>query len=340
MSEVYASAEDLHPLYELMAKIKEMAPWQWLDEVNIFGVQRPDTQEVGFVSVMGALGEHLAIAVYRGTHGLYGLLGLQEKGGLRLQPEDVLAVPQLQASLEGREMVDKRDREIMKQLGLKFRGAQGWTLFRSYRPGFMPWHVTPDEARMLRLALEQTLEVAPCAKKNRLLLEPTIPEHFMVRVQEDGKWRDITLHIPPPPLVEVPYVVDPQLLESAKQLPKRDFTLEADLFMIPGGFRDKGERPYFGFMLLVVEPTRGFPLCAELLQPLPSMDALYEQLPNLLLKALVETQALPIGIRVRSDVLDQQIKKLAREVGFKTKHTSELRVLDQMRASLMGFMGR
>jgi hypothetical protein len=65
MSELeLASAEDCRPLYDLMARVKELAPWHYLEEDDLFGVIDPDTGEPNFVSVMGAAGEHFAVAVY------------------------------------------------------------------------------------------------------------------------------------------------------------------------------------------------------------------------------------------------------------------------------------
>ena len=39
---------------------------------DIFGVKNPDTEEIGFVSVMGMLGEHLRWASIAGSEGFYG----------------------------------------------------------------------------------------------------------------------------------------------------------------------------------------------------------------------------------------------------------------------------
>jgi hypothetical protein len=50
--------EQWRRLYEAAVGVKELAPWEWMTETDVFGVQDPETQEIGFVSVMGALGEH------------------------------------------------------------------------------------------------------------------------------------------------------------------------------------------------------------------------------------------------------------------------------------------
>ena len=59
-------------LYELAIELKEMAPWNWMSEVDLFGLQNPQDGQLGFVSIMGELGEYFALALYRGPEGLAG----------------------------------------------------------------------------------------------------------------------------------------------------------------------------------------------------------------------------------------------------------------------------
>jgi len=52
------------PRYDAAAEIAKMKPWTWMEESDIFGLQMPGTSHVCYVSVMGLLGEHLAVSVY------------------------------------------------------------------------------------------------------------------------------------------------------------------------------------------------------------------------------------------------------------------------------------
>ena len=85
------SLEQWTRLYELMGIIRELTPWEYMYEHNIFGVQFPEKGDLGFVSVMGNLGEHFAVAVYVGKKGFEGFLNMQRMGD-RLAPEIVLVV--------------------------------------------------------------------------------------------------------------------------------------------------------------------------------------------------------------------------------------------------------
>lgn len=89
------------PLYELARQIGAMAPWRLMDEMDIFAVHDPESDQTGYVSIMGTLGEHRAIDVYLGNEGLRGFLALQDSDDIP-QPTLVLSTPQLQLSFEVR----------------------------------------------------------------------------------------------------------------------------------------------------------------------------------------------------------------------------------------------
>lgn len=167
-------------LYDAAARVKELAPWEWMTEADVFGVQNPETGEPGFVSVMVMLGEHYAVSLYLDSEGIHGFLDLQMMGPFA-DPEGLLQIPQLQASFEDREQLDKRDRAVIKELGLKFRGRNAWPMFRSYRPSFFPWFLETWEVRFLSCALDQLADVVPRFGENSSLLEPSGGDRYLLR---------------------------------------------------------------------------------------------------------------------------------------------------------------
>ena len=96
---------DWRELYEATVRIKELAPWEWMTEADVFGVRSPETGELGFVSVMGMLGEHYAVSLYLGSEGIHGFLDLQAMGPFA-DPNDLIQIPQLQAAFEDRGELD------------------------------------------------------------------------------------------------------------------------------------------------------------------------------------------------------------------------------------------
>ncbi len=108
-------------LFALMARIKALAPWDWMEESDLFGVQHPDTGDLGFVSIMGMAGEHYSVGLYLGALGLAGFWEMEDNAPM-IAPERLLEIPQLQASFEDRDQLDKKDRDLIKSLNVKFRG--------------------------------------------------------------------------------------------------------------------------------------------------------------------------------------------------------------------------
>ena len=58
-----AHSQEWKRLVDCAVRIKQLTPWDWMDEDEISGIMHPETGEIGFISVMGALGEHPAVGV-------------------------------------------------------------------------------------------------------------------------------------------------------------------------------------------------------------------------------------------------------------------------------------
>ncbi len=343
MAEPAPTLEESRVLYALMGQVKALAPWEWMAETDLFGVQDPATAEVGFVSVMGTLGEHKAISVYPGAAGFYGFWGMQQAGD-DLQPEDLLHVPQLQASLENRNALEKADRDRVRRLGLKFRGQQSWPLFRSFRPGYAPWFIVGAEARCLRYALEQLLEVAPRCQEDPALLTAPGAKRYLLRVPRQVEaglvWFDQPMPVPRPPASEIAVEMDTALLEAARRMPKGRHQVEVDCFLLPTPVGEKGTRPHFPHMLMIVEGTVGMIVGNELLQPQPTLAEMWGAVPMAMLRQLASTGSLPRVIRVRSAVLHEVLAPVSKALGIKLKRSRQLPNIDDAKYELHRFMRR
>lgn len=175
--------EQWRKLYALAEQVKQLQPWQWMEEADIFGVELPDTGEMGFVSVMGMGGEHYAVSIYRGMGALFLLWDFMAMGPYA-SPLDLLQIPQVMIAYGSRKDSTSEDHAIYKQLKLKFRGPHDWVTFRDYSPGFLPWFMTARDVPLVIAALEQLLDVAPRYKANVKVLFPEAPDdYFEVRAQ-------------------------------------------------------------------------------------------------------------------------------------------------------------
>lgn len=328
--------EWLH-LYQAAIRVKEIAPWEWMTETDLFGVQNPEGDEIGFVSIMGMLREHFALALYLGSKGLSGFWAFEEIGP-SAPPEKLIEIPHLQASFENRKELSRKDRDVIKKLGLKFRGRHAWPMFRSYRPGFFPWYVEGQEARFLRYALEQAADVALRFREDPAMLVPS-DDSYLIRVprEEEGTlvWEDQIVTVLPPDIEPISIAMDVDVLEELKGLPLSRKRLEMDFFMVPARIGERGSRPYFPYMLLVVDAGSGLVLGSDLLPPEPSLEAMWGLVPVTAVYQLARVGIVPRQISVRSSLLFQLLQPLVEELGFKVKQTPILRSLDPAKEFLL-----
>ena len=344
MKQAQPTQTEWRKLFDVAARVKELAPWEWMMEDEVFGVQDDEAGVTGFVSVMGAGGEHFAIALYPDPAALYAFLDLHDQG-MEEEADDpqaamrVLELPQMQVAFEDNQELEKEDKALIKQLGLKFRGAKAWPQFRSFTPGLFPWRLTGAEARRLTVALGQVLEVAPRCRDDEEMFAPSEDGTvFLVRVpKEQGGWADQILKIEEPEPAPLHFEVDPQAFAQAKELRRVTNVIEIELTMLPMPVKDKKiERPYFPYALILAEAQSGAIVANEMLQPLPSLDAMYGTVPQLLLGTFLRLGVLPELLRARNPLLAELLAPLAEELNFKVDTVRKLPAID----AFMEGMGR
>lgn len=315
-------------LYELMALIKELAPWEYMHEDDLFGIHFPGTDQLGFVSVMGNLGEHLSIAIYLGRKGFEGFWNMQRAGN-DFSPDLLLQTPQLQASLEDREVLTPEDRKIIKQLNLKYRGRQAWPQFRSFRPGCFPWYLEKEEAQTLITGLEQLLEVAPRFKNDPEALETLQQdENFLVRVFQNGQWVDQYQMIEFPDDPPIRMLMNMDALAHLKTMPKQNSIVEIDVQMMEEAVKDKQfDRPFFPYLLLAAERKSRMILGVNLLTPLPSLEEMWGDLPAQVVEILAAS-LLPKEVQTKNPMVALVLSSLEKELEIKVKLVSHLPAIE------------
>ena len=337
MNENTPTNEEWRGLYEAAVRVKEMAPWEWMTEAQVFGVQDPETGEIGFVSVMGMLGEYYAISVYPNPEALYSFLAIQEMGP-DVNPDALLEIPQFHASFEDRGELHNKDREVIKELGIKFRGRKEWPMFRSYRPGFAPWFVEVEEARFVTCALNQLTDVAPRFREDPTLLELPGDESYLVRVpREEGDaivWEDRRMEVPPPELSPIEIEVDFRVLDDLERLVRRG-EFEMDFFMIPAPIMEGKDRPFFPYMLLAVDAGSGMVLGHDLLSVDPSMESMWALIPQTVAEQFAAAEIVPDKVTVGSEPLYGLLQPLAESLDFELVYSDTLLILDQVREFML-----
>ncbi len=332
------SLQEWRALYRAALEFKGIKSWDWMFDSDVFGVQNPESGEIGYCCVMGRLGEVFGLAVYLGTDGLDGYLKIQAGEILAGDMEALTIQKCLLASFEDRKDLKKPDLEVIKELGLRFRGRKAWPLFRSYRPGYAPWYLTAAEAGYLTLVLQQAIEVCLRFKEDPGLLIPPEESHYFVRVPEragDGwKWRDEWLEPEPPPKNAEVVEIDEALLESIKgRAYSRQGVWEMGIFYFPGavkGGAESGERPYYPYVFLWADHNSGFVLNCDIVKPWEYKS----EFPGRFLKLVERMKFLPKEILVSREEAFRLFAPITSKLGIQLRRVPSLRAIEEAQASM------
>lgn len=185
-------------LYDLADRFYDLAPWEVLEECDLIRVIQPVTGESGYISVMGAGGEHCCLALYLGEAALrrFNLMQQDDPFDPAVPELDslglVLETRQLQAAFGLRAELRKDELAEIKKLGRKYRG-DNWPMFRSFKAGYAPGPLDEAESLWLTTALEQFLEVFPKLEPDRYRTTRVREDEveILTRRFESGAWQTI-----------------------------------------------------------------------------------------------------------------------------------------------------
>lgn len=329
-------------VYDLATRVWELAPWKFMDETDVFGVEEPASRQLGFVSVMGVLGEHHAVAVYQGAKGLYDFLALESASG-DLSPARFLDMPQIQLSFEKRSALEREDRQMLSRLGLSSAIRQAWPLVRTYRPACMPWFAEPAELRLLCAALTQLLALAPRIERDPSFLRPESGPGVLVRARsgkgKSASWGEAFVTVAKPEPDRITVRIDPDLIEQARNLPESANQIEIDCFRTETVIAEPRKRPYFPYALMIGDSASGLLLHCELLDPTSSVLDMWAKAPEMIVRTFVKLGWLPGEIRVKDTILAQLLDLIAPGFGFSVVQLRRLALLDRAKTSLIDSLG-
>ena len=334
------SLQEWKELYTAALEFKELAPWDWMHDCDIFGVKNPENGEIGYCCIMGAAGEHYALGLYLGSEGLMGITKILSGEFSNFKDEAFFLQKCLMASFEDRKYLNKQDLAQIKTLDLKFRGSNAWPMFRNHTPGFVPWYLDSAQARFLTIALQQAIDVSKRFRKDKSLLEYPSNAHYFVRVPrkmgEDIVWQDEWLVPLPAEKEALPVVhVDETILSRLKKAKStRKGTWEIDFFYMPAVISEKGERPCYPFMSLIVDHDSAFIFNFQI----EKRDMVLTNFPAKFIEFLEKTKFMPGRILVKRDEIRRILEPLAAKLGIELRSVESLPAMEYAQRSMRGFI--
>jgi len=339
MKEKTPSMEEWKRLYDVAVKFKKLKCWDWMYDDDLFGVQNSEDGEIGYCCIMGNFGEMFAIAVYLGEEGLEGYLKIQSGEISKTDPDTLHYQECLMASFEDRAYLQKEDLQLIKKLGLRFRGRNEWPVFRSYRPGYFPWFLTKKEALFLTTAIEQAIDVALRFREDEGLLTSHGEDEYLIRIpdkiEDINLWEDRWMKPAP---VEKTRMFDDRVDEIRVQKIKRDAVRTEAIWEIETAFsptpvREKKERPYFPRMIAVIDHHSTIALDFNMFDI--SSDA--SDFGNHFLSFLEKNEKLPQEILIRKEETHQLISPIAAQLKINVRSVSELLAFEEFYYSMFDF---
>jgi hypothetical protein len=340
MGQIAPTVNEWKDLFEAARMFKELAPWQWMVDADLFGVENPEGGETGYCCVMGALGEVLGLAVYIGSEGL-SLFEEIQSGKVSPENEDIHVRQRcLVVTFDDRGTLDKEDLNLIKTLGLKFRGKQAWPCFRSHRPGYVPWFLGGAEARYLSLALRYTMLIAEkMREKHDLLKSGKRGEYRVAYVSTEGGkpvWREKwSKPVPYVRQVQEPVIDELRLARIKGRTEKVADSWEVDFFFAPL-IIDEGERPFFPYVALyaVHKAYHILNFC------IAKQSEFQEQFAENFLEMLEKLKLLPRAIIVGNETVYSFFKPMTDRLGISLKKTKNLAAVENAKESFIRHLGQ
>ncbi|MCP4313178.1 MAG: hypothetical protein GY790_18110 [Bacteroidetes bacterium] len=332
---------NLH-LYMMARDICSEAPWEYIFEDEVFGVQVPGSDLVYFVSVMGADEEFPSLAFYKGYEGLMGFLEFREEverlthqgytseSMMRIStmPGGMLCIPQMMLSFTDREEVGKEDLAAIKKSGVRFRGKGNWPQIEEIVPGYMPVYPGRESLVELFLVMQQVLVVL-----NGDLEDPP-EECYPVRVPSGKgpkfRWKEQYLLLDPDwGTSSYSVIISDDDRAALSSLPEASQELQIDLILLPAPVREKGSKAYFPFVLLLMDKYNGMILSSSILSPVPDLKSMYESVPQKVVEEILKLGHRPALIEIRSDLLLILLDTVMESAGCLMYQVDEMPEMDE-----------
>lgn len=336
-------------MYELAFAYRGAKLWQQVYDNELFAVRLSDGA-IGYCSVMGELGEHVALGVYIGDSGYQSYRLLMTAGGGPMDDiaRGVILTSQdcLQCSFEYRDMLSDEElaevRQYAKAHEKTLRGKNAFPLFTKYRPGRYPWGFDSelDEQRICE-ALSAAIELKKLLRryaKEDIGLYPLSDQSTRVPMLavEGGKWIVKFTRLPDAAIrYPEPSFTNEVQTARIKRL-RKSGVWECGTMRLPNAIQQEGhekEAPYFPLALVCLNLESG-----QVLQPVVTIGNDAEEAMNGFVEELVKTKAAPKTLRAADDRCFAILRDLCAKTGIGLTR-EEPEALSEVMQDLLSNMG-
>ncbi len=260
-----ASLEQWNSLYQAAAAVVKLAPWEDFWNTDLIVIQENEEKEPLFMTVSGRGLHNRGASIYAGNDGLEDFDLVESTRGEALASFALREQRCLSFKLCDREDVPHEQRDIIKELGLTFRGRGKWPCFLSWRKAYAPWTPDAEEIQTMTEAFCRMEEAVKDAREGTVKVRFERGEFlWRSRDRETGEWSTVSAPIPSGrrkyPLARLRSV---DQIEAVKARPRSISELSMDLFYMNAEVVEEGyDRPFSpGLFWLWRRGRRRFSIC-------------------------------------------------------------------------------
>lgn len=263
-----ATLEEWRALYDIAIRLKDMKPWEELWDMDLITILPHEKEEPCICSVMGRGGECYGIGAYIGVNAIHNFFVMASSQDI--PPSQLIRYQNnIMCYFGNRDELTKKELNIIKELGLKFRGANNWIYFRVFEAGYAP-HM-PEKRQVLELTdILKHLYMAIKALHNGVEVDfeggKTLIRRFH---EEDNTWINYEMPIFMPEVqYPVPALEDQLLIQRLKKQPQGNAILELDIAYLNSTINDISyDKPLIPRLCILADVRSGLLLSQVMITP-------------------------------------------------------------------------
>ncbi len=322
-------------LYDIAKEIQKLEPWKYLWDTDLLVYLSEPLKDILYCSVMGHAGMHTAIGVYQGNqiNKFMDIAKNQYPENLFINYQDCLM-----CNFSSRQDTLPKNREIIKELGISFRGT--WISFENFEKGYEP---SPINIKQVKIMIE--------ALKNFCMMFRAIIEQGMIANFDEGevlvrhydKERKLYLNYASPLMIpEKDYQIihaDDNFKKDIMKIPQTEMEIEYEfLNYLPFRMRDFKEqdgRYYYPRVRAISDKQSGIMLLFEFINKNDYKSEEEYLLESV--KILIDyfhKIGRPKKIYVRDEETKMYLKEIADKAKIKLVVKSRLKSIDEFYESM------
>lgn len=321
-----ATLKEWRALYDIAIRIKEMKPWEELWDMDLVTILLEGKEEPCICSVMGRGGECYGIGAYIGIESIHNFFVVANSPDV---PSHQLIRYQnnIMCNFGNRDELTNKERNIIKELGLKFRGKNNWIYFRVFEKGYAPY--MPNRSEVLELTdILKNLYMALGALHKGVKVDFEGGHTLMRRFDEERNlWINYEMPVFIPEVqYNIPVLQDEILIKRLKKQPQDSAILELDIAYLNSAIKERGyDKPLIPRLCVLADVRSGMLL--EQIMMTPDDDEV-EVIFGIIINYIMQ-RGKPKQIIVRDEYISSILTDLCKQVGVEMVISGEMPGIDE-----------